>query len=180
VAVVVVNYIKNNARRTKAAKENIKYIEQRPGKDGAKIWRTLFGNDGRMSRQQAYELIDQAEKGSVFWRIKISPDAKTEDTKRDLSMQEVTEQTMNSLNEQLGKQISYVAAIHADHSSYRHIHVLAILPKLSRQEFEQVPEILIQGATEDCLEQRRELDRIREYQRGLAREREEAAWERER
>jgi hypothetical protein len=104
VAVVVAKYIPPNAQAKGTAKANIRYIEHRPGKDGERVWRTLFGSDGRMSRGEAYTLIDNAEKGSVFWRIKISTDAKTEDIHRDLSMQEVTERTMNALQEQLGSQ----------------------------------------------------------------------------
>jgi hypothetical protein len=178
VAVVKANYTKS----TGAAKANIKYIEHRPGKDGERIWRTLFGNDGRMSREEAYELIDNAEKGSVFWRIKISPDPKEEDTHRDLSMQEITERVMNSVQEQLGKEVNYVAAVHADHSQYRHIHVLAALPKLSRQEFQALPQVLIQSATEASLTQRRELDLLRQHrqQEQVHKEREDAQWERQR
>ncbi len=174
-AVVVANYIKPNAKAKGTAKGNIKYIEHRPGKDGERIWRTLFNEQGRMSRGEAYELIDNAEPGSVFWRIKISPDPKTEDTKRDISMQEVTERTMNSLEEQLGKHISYVAAIHADHSPHRHIHVLAVLPKLSKEQFRDLPQAVIQGATEASLQQRRELDLVGEQTK--ARQREEGQWE---
>lgn len=175
-AVVIAKYIQNNVKSEGKAKANIRYIEHRPGKDGARIWRTLFGIDGRMSREEAYKIIDQAEKGSIFWRIKISPDPKTEDSKRDLSMQEVTEKTMNTLQEHLGKQVAWVAAIHADHTDIRHIHVLAILPKLTRDEFRELPNILIQRATEASREQRQELDLVREH-RQQEQEQEGGAWE---
>jgi len=177
VAVVIAGYIPPNAKAKGAAKRNIRYIEHRPGKDGERLWRTLFGADGRMSREEAYELIDNAEYGSVFWRIKVSPDAVNEDTNRDVSMQEVTERTMNSLQEQLGKSVSWVAAIHADHKPIRHIHVLALLPKLSKQEFGQLPNNLIKGATESCLAQRKELDQIRDH-RQREQEPEAEQWER--
>jgi len=148
VAVVIAKYIPPNAKANGAAKKNIRYIEHRPGKDGERIWRTLFNSDGRISRQEAYEMVDNAGQGSVFWKIKISPDPVKEDTYRDLSMQEVTERVISTLQEQLGKPVSYVAAIHADHTDKRHIHVLAKLPKLSRAEFQRLPDILIQGATD--------------------------------
>ena len=48
------------------AKASIRYIEHRPGKDGAKITRKLFGIDGLMGRDQAYRLIDEAEEGSAL------------------------------------------------------------------------------------------------------------------
>jgi len=173
VAVVKANYTKSKG----AAKANIRYNEHRPGKDGERIWRTLFNEDGRISREEAYQLIDNAEPGSVFWRIKISPDPVNEDTRRDLSMQEVTEQTMNTLQEQLGKSVSYVAAIHQDHAPHRHIHVLALFPKLSKQEFQRLPNILIQGATLAALSQRTELDLIQGH-RQREQEREGEQWER--
>jgi len=174
VAVVKANYTKSKG----TAKANIRYIEHRPGYAGERIWRTLFNESGRLSREEAYHLIDNAEKAYVFWRIKISPDPVNEDTKRDLSMQEVTEQTMNTLSEQLGKSLSYVAAIHQDHAPHRHIHVLAILPKLSRDEFQQLPNILIKGATLAAGEQRQELDQIRDH-RQREQEREDAQWQRQ-
>jgi hypothetical protein len=60
-----------------------------------------------------------------------------------------------------------VAAIHADHTEIRHIHVLAILPRqLNRDEFKAARE----GATIECLMQRRELDRARERRQERARE----------
>src|SRR2546421_7613252 len=104
-AIVKANYTKSGG----AAKANIRYIEHRAGKDGEKTTRTLFGSDGAMERGEAYRMIDDAEKGSVFFRLKISPDAKTEDTKRDLFLQEVTMKTMQELEKRLGKEISWVA-----------------------------------------------------------------------
>jgi hypothetical protein len=179
VAVVVAKYIPPNAQANRAAKRNIRYIEHRPGKDGERLWRTLFGNDGRVSREEAYTLIDHAEKGSIFWTIKISPDPKTEDSKRDLSMQEITERVMNSLSEQLNYDVQYVAAIHADHKPHRHIHVLARLPKLSQKEFRELPNILIQSATESAQAQRQELDNIKEHRQNEKEriERDDAQWE---
>src|SRR5437016_1765946 len=46
--------------------------------------RTLFGIDGAIERRDAYRMVDEAEAGSSYFRIKISPDPKTEDTKQDL------------------------------------------------------------------------------------------------
>lgn len=123
-------------------------------------------------------MVDNAAPGSVYWRIKISPDPKTEDKKRDLSLQEMTDAMITTLQHQLGKDVLYVAAIHSDHTDKRHVHLVAVLPKLSRQEFERLPDILRQGATASCELQRQELDQVREHRK---REKEkEAQWERER
>ena len=49
-AIVKATYTKSSG----GAKASIRYIEHRPGKDGEKVTRTLFGVDGLMGRWQAY------------------------------------------------------------------------------------------------------------------------------
>ena len=65
-AIVTANYVKRDQKQKQRAKANIKYIEHRPGKDGRKTQRALFGSDGVMERHEAYSLIDDAKKGSTF------------------------------------------------------------------------------------------------------------------
>jgi hypothetical protein len=162
----------NFTKSVGAAKTNIKYIQHRTGKEGARITRTLFGIDGAMGRYDAYRMIDAAEKGSSFFRIKISPDPKTEDTKQDLDLREVTEKIMQTFEERIHREVQWVAAEHDDHTPKRHVHVLATARgRLSPHDLQAV----IQRATEACLEQRRELDLMLEKRE---REREEAVWER--
>src|SRR5437868_9544326 len=121
-AVFVMNFTKSKG----GAKANIKYIQHRPGKDRAKVTRTLFGWDGAMGRYEAYRMVDEAEAGSSYFRIKISPDPKTEDTKRDLALREVTETIMQTFEERIRKPVQWVAAEHDDHTPKRHMHVLAV------------------------------------------------------
>ena len=124
-AIVKVSYTKHTA----AAKQTVRYIAHRPGKDGAKITRTLFGSDGVMGRWQAYRMIDAAEEHTFFYRIAISPDPAKEDTHKDVYLWELTEQTMMALAERLQQDILYVAAEHSDHAPHRHVHVLALVSK---------------------------------------------------
>src|SRR6266702_1810562 len=167
-AVFVMNFTKSKG----GAKANIKYIQHRRGREGAKTSRTLFGWDGAMGRYEAYSLVDAAEAGSAFFRIKISPDPKTEDTKRDLSLREVTETIMQTFEERIRRPVEWVAAEHDDHTPKRHVHVLAMSRgRLKREDIQAI----IQKATVACLAQRRALDQVLEHQ---AREQEEAAWER--
>ncbi len=102
-AIVKVSYTKHTA----AAKQTVRYIAHRPGKDGAKITRTLFGSDGVMGKQHAYRMIDAAEQHTFFYRIAISPDPAIEDTHKDIYLWELTEQTMMALAERLQKDILY-------------------------------------------------------------------------
>src|SRR5436190_15099814 len=99
-AIVKATYTKSR----QGAKASVRYIEHRPGRDGEKMNRTLFNSDGLIGRWQANQMIDEAQNGSYFYRFAISPDMKTEDTKRDLSLREVTEQTMLRLEQQLHKE----------------------------------------------------------------------------
>src|SRR5512143_923393 len=83
------------------AKASIRYIQGRPGRGGERLTRQLFGVDGAMSREAAYRLMDEAKKGALFYRLVISPDPRLEDTMRDLSLWEMTQKTMRTLEERL-------------------------------------------------------------------------------
>jgi hypothetical protein len=146
-------------RKGGSAKASIRYIENRPGKDGAKLRRTLFTADGKMERGEAYTMIDQAAKGSYFFRLVISPDPTREDSDKNLALRELTEKTITSLEDRFQRHLQWVAAIHADHAEHRHIHAIAIVPeRLQVQDFQRMRS----AATEEALEQRRHLDLIRE------------------
>ena len=166
-AIVKASFTKSSA----GAKASIRYIEHRPGKDGEKVTRMLFGSDGGMGRWQAYQMIDEAGKGSYFYRFAISPDPKQEDRDKDLHLREITEHTMLKLEEHVHKQVSWVAAEHDDHAPHRHVHVVAVVPgRLQVRDFQAMR----QAATAAALEQRHERDLAREQQ---AQSREEAQWE---
>ncbi|MFZ3168422.1 MAG: hypothetical protein WA130_12460 [Candidatus Methanoperedens sp.] len=74
-AIVKANYTKSNVN----IKASVRYIQNRKGKDGQKVMRTLFGLDGIMERGEAYDIIDEAAEGTKFFRFVISPDPKQED-----------------------------------------------------------------------------------------------------
>jgi hypothetical protein len=157
------------------AKENVKYIQFRPGKDREGITRTLFGSDGPMERLEAYQFIDDAPKGTVFFTIIISPDPAKEDHHRDLDMRAIAETTMQTLEERVNTHVQWVAAVHQEHTDIRHIHALAAVQgRLNKPDLRT----LIESATEACRDQRRELDRVLEKQQGEREAEEEAAWER--
>jgi hypothetical protein len=156
-AIVKATYTKSRA----GAKAAIRYMQHRPGKDGQRATRELYGADGALERSEAYQLIDAAEKGSVFFRIVISPDPQTEDTQQDLRLAEITAQTMLHLAERLTKAVPYVAAEHADHAPHRHVHVLACVKgRLNTQDFQALRET----ATDAALFQRQERDAMRHQQ----------------
>jgi hypothetical protein len=82
-AIFKANYVKRGRDATKRAKASIRYIQNRGGKDGEKISRTLFNQKGAMDRYEAYSIIDDApKKGTYFYRFIIAPtpNAKTTTT----------------------------------------------------------------------------------------------------
>ena len=120
-AVVRANYVKRGRNERKVAKANIRYIQERPGRDKEKLTRTLFGAADSMGRYEAYQFINDAPKGTFFYRLKLSPDPATEDTKRDLHMQKLTRQMMQRLEKRLKTTIPWAGALHDDHTDKRHI-----------------------------------------------------------
>src|SRR6266567_5460470 len=138
-----------------SAKASVRYIENRPGRDGAKLRRTLFNADGKVERREVYTMFDQADKHSYFFRLVISPDPQREDKDKNLSLREITERTIQSLEVRFQKPLQWVAAVHADHADHRHVHVIAIVPeRLQVQDFNRMRS----AATEGALEQLRHLD----------------------
>jgi hypothetical protein len=166
-AIVKANYVKRGRNERSVAKANIRYIQERPGRDKEKITRTLFDNTGFIGRHEAYQFIDEAARnGRYFYRLKFSPDPAKEDTKRDLHMQKLTRSLMRSLEKRLKTQIPWAGVLHDDHTDKRHVHILAALPRrLKNYELEA----LIREASFYCREQRQELDFVKEH--ALRRER---------
>jgi hypothetical protein len=159
-AIVKVNYTRSKAK----IKATIRYNAHRPGRGDEKITRTLFGYDGDLSKEEAYELID-AQKGMTYFRLVLNFDPKLEDSRRDLDLRSITKQTILALEERLQRQIGFIAVEHNDHSPLRHIHAIAIVKlgrgeKLTRADFKA----LRQFATQQALFQQKARDLVRHYQ----------------
>jgi len=162
-AIVKTNY----TRQGRAAKASVRYIENRPGREGTKLQRTLFNADGKVERGEAYTMIDQADKNSYFFRLVISPDPKSEDSGKNLSLRELTEKTIQSLEDRFRRPLQWVAAIHADHAEHRHVHAIAIVPeRLQVQDFKRMRS----AATAAALEQVQQLVLAREQRERMQEE----------
>ena len=146
-------------RKGGSAKASVRYIENRPGKDGAKVQRTLFTADGKVERSEAYAMIDQAAKTSYFFRFVISPDPQREDQDKHLLLRELADKAIAALEDRFQRPLRWIATVHDDHTKNRHIHAIAIVP-----ERLQVPDFqrMRSAATEEAREQRRQLDLARE------------------
>jgi hypothetical protein len=172
-AIMKATYVTKDKKEREGAKDAIRYIEHRPGKDNEKKARNLFGSDGFMGRWQSFRFVDEAPKGRYFYRIVVSPDPEKEDSQRDLPLRELIKATMQTLQERRDAPIDWVAAIHDDHTDKRHIHALAVVKgRLNKEELK----ILTDAATEEAQLQREARDLMRDVE-AYQREREEAAWE---
>ena len=81
-AIFKANYVKRGTTAKALAKASVRYNQHRPGKDGERITRTLFGSDGAMTRHEAYQMIDEAQKGvsSTALSFPPTPNARTTTT----------------------------------------------------------------------------------------------------
>src|SRR5512132_776485 len=125
-AVVKAKFVKRGKGEKNRAKAHARYIQHRPGKDGEKIIRTLFGRDGAMERSDAYRMIDDKGSSDILFKFIISPDPDKEDQSQDLNMREITGMVMFKIEQILDKTVLWTAAIHADHTDKRHVHALPL------------------------------------------------------
>ena len=173
-AIMKTNYVFKDKDERKVAKDFIRYIEHRPGKDHEQMWRTLFGDEGRpLGRWQAFRFVDEAPKGRYFYRIVVSPDSEKEDTQRDLPLREIIKETMRTLQERRDTPVEWIAAIHDDHTDKRHIHALAVVKgRLKKEEIEALRD----SATAEAQLQREAHDLMRDVAQ-LQQYRQEQEWE---
>src|SRR3954452_2048885 len=159
--------ITSYTRNRRAAKATIRYIMHRPDREGERKSRSLFGEDGLIDKSLAHDLIDKAIKGSVFFRVAISPDPAKEDANKDLDLNWLTQVAMSYMKEKLKadirfkSKIQFFAAEHGDQSDVRHINALIGFPgRLNREQFRAFPKLLKQAAAAEAKLQRDELDPV--------------------
>src|SRR4029450_2238936 len=170
-AVIKANYVRRGKVGNAKAKDNVRYIQHRPDKDKEAVWRPLFTNDGPMTRLEAYQFIDEAPKGTHFYTMIMNPDPEKEDTHKDLDMRQIAITTMQSIEDIVKTPLSWVAAVHDDHTDKNHAHALAAVNRrLNTPELDRIRDATPQAR----LEQRRELDRELSRQ---AREKGKGDWE---
>src|SRR3712207_6060089 len=85
-------------RVRKAAKATIRYMMHRPDREGERVTRSLFGDDGPTNKDLAYATIDDAK---LFFRVAISPDPVKEDSNKDLDLPWLTQVAMSYMKAKL-------------------------------------------------------------------------------
>src|SRR5687768_3393672 len=155
-AIVKAKYVRDKPR----IKAHLRYITHRWGEEGERITRPLFGRDGALSKQQIYDMIDNARRGAVFHKFVINFHPVKEDTRKDLNLWELTTKTLEHIKTQLGDSVPFVATIHDDHTLLRHVHGFFIVDgRLSKEEFAKIKG-LWKVASAEVRRQRKRLDRM--------------------
>jgi hypothetical protein len=155
-AIVKAKYVRSKPR----IKAHLRYITHRRGGEGERITRPLFGKDGALSKQQIYDMIDNARRGAFFHKFVINFHPTKEDTRKDLNLWEVTRKTLEEIKTKLGDSVPFVATIHNDHTLLRHVHGFFIVEgRLSKEEFAKIKG-LWKVASKEVRRQRRGLYRM--------------------
>ena len=158
-------------RSSEKIKKTLNYIVHRPGREGERLNRELFGNfEEAIGKEDAYRRIDAAA-GYDLFHLKLNFHPEREDRRKDLNLRDITRQSMVALEKRLQRPIRFLAVEHHDHTALRHIHAL-VLVKLSRGERigREDWKVCREAATEQASLQRRALDVVLRFQRDLQRE----------
>jgi hypothetical protein len=89
-----------------------------------------------IDKKDFYRKVAASGRGTVFFKFMISPDPAKEDTNKDLDLPHITRRAIGKLEESLGRRLFFVAAVHNDHTSVRHVHgIFLVRGKLSKEHF---------------------------------------------
>jgi hypothetical protein len=151
-----------------AIKAHLRYIVHRPGKEREKLTRELFQHNYlSVTKQYAYDLMNTAPRGTVFYKMTINFHPLKEDTHKDLDLQHIASLTVREMQLRIGRSVPFIATIHDGHArtDLRHIHAICLVQgRLSKEEFAKL-KTLWQTATAEVRLQRRARDRAQERRR---------------
>lgn len=131
-AVVKASYTRSAAD----AKGSVRYMQHRESDVGERAARVLFDRWGEVSRQRAYERLDQAGEQpgkTYYYRLVLNPGEKHADLDED-GRQAWTAQVMQRIEEQGVKVRDWVAVSHTDQGEHDHVHVVAALSRTLQKD----------------------------------------------
>jgi hypothetical protein len=166
-AIVRAHYTRSRSK----IKATLRYIIHRPGREGERLTRELFGTfEEAISKTDAYQLID-AERGMTYFHLKLNFHPTREDSRKDLDLRDITRQSIAALEERLQRPIRFLAVDHNDHTDLRHVHAI-LLVKLGRGERigKEDWQVCRETATDQARFQRKALDAVMRVQRDMQRE----------
>jgi hypothetical protein len=149
-------------------KAHLRYIIHRPGKEQGRMTRELFHHNYlSVSKQEAYDLINSASRGTIFYKMMINFHPRKEDTNKDLDLQHIASLAVREMQTRLGRIVPFFATIHDGHAqtTLRHIHAICLIKgRLSQKDFAKL-KTLWQAVSAEVRLQRRNRDRVLERQR---------------
>ena len=168
-AIVKLKYTRSRG----AIKAHLRYIVHRPGKEQGRLTRELFHHNYlSATKQNVYDLIDGAPRGTVFYKMTINFHPRKEDTHKDLDLQHITSLTVREMQIRLGRIVPFIATIHDGHATtdLRHIHAICLVQgRLSKEEFATLKTLWQVASAEVRLQRRmRDLGQERQQMRFLA------------
>jgi hypothetical protein len=128
------NYIRRGKAAKREARETLGYNHNRPGSDNEEEeGRILFGTDGiPMSEEKALELIENASKQTLFWRMKLSPDPNSENKDKLLDLQQLTDDLVSYLKKELKRPVPYIGVVH-NNTNIPHVHAILLIERFGRE-----------------------------------------------
>jgi hypothetical protein len=127
------------ARGRGAIKAHLRYIIHRPGIEQGRTTRELFHHNYlSVTKQNAYDLINGAPRGTVFYKMTINFHPQKEDTHKDLDLQYIASLTVREMQLHIGRSVPFIATIHDGHAmtTLRHIHAICLVQgRVSKEDF---------------------------------------------
>ena len=123
-------------RSASEAKGSVRYMQHRQSDVGERGARQLFDRWGEVSRQQAYDRLDQAgEQGgkTYYYRLVLNPGEGHADLDED-GRQAWTAEVMKRIEAQGVKVRDWVAVSHTDQGEHDHVHVVAALSRTLQKD----------------------------------------------
>jgi hypothetical protein len=128
------SYIHRGKTAKREAHETLGYNHNRPGSDNEEgEGRILFGTDGKpMSEKEALELIENASKNTLFWKMILSPDPNSENKDKLLDLQQLTDDLVRYLKKELKRPIPYIGVVH-NNTDIPHVHAIILIERFGRE-----------------------------------------------
>lgn len=126
-SVVKASYTRSAAE----AKGSVRYMQHRQSDLGEREARPLFGRDGELSRQEAYERLEQAGEApgkTYYYRLVFNPGEGHLDLDED-GRRAWAAEVMSRVEAQGVQVREWVAVSHTDQGEHDHVHVVAALSR---------------------------------------------------
>ena len=127
------SYIHRGKTAKQEARETLGYNHNRPGSDNEEEERILFGEDGvPLTEEEAEELIKNASKNTLFWKMILSPDPNSENKEKLLDLQQLTGDLVNYLKKELKRPVPYIGVVH-NNTDIPHVHAILLIERFGRE-----------------------------------------------